>query len=355
MKYLFLFTLLFSFIAVQSQPTVHFENTNHDFGSIKEDGGVVENNFELTNQGNEPLIISNVRATCGCTTPSWTREPILPGQKGFVKVGYNPRNRPGAFTQRITVYSNTQPSVNVLTIRGTVSPRERTLEERFPREMGAIRLVTNFTSMGTILEKEIKTQELSYINTSDAPVTLGVHRSPSYIEADFEPKTVQPGKEGKILLTFNAAERNAYGLVSDRVYLTINEERQNTYSLGVSATIQEDFSHLSDDELNNAPVAVYDNTVFNFGTINQGERIRHDFKLSNEGKTDLIIRNLRTGCGCTAVKHDDVIKPGQSTNLTVEFNSRGKRNRQNQAITVITNDPKNPTTVLRLMGTVDAN
>jgi hypothetical protein len=352
MKYLILLLFVTSSMVVFSQPKIEFKNTTHEFGDIKEDGGIAETVYEFTNTGNQPLIINNVRASCQCTTPEWTKEPVLPGKNGFVKVGYDPRNRPGAFSRNMNVFTNSQPAVTVLVIKGNVTPRERTVEELFPRAMGPIRWKSNFISMGTMLNTETKTQEIEFLNTSDKPVRLNAIRVPSHITTRFEPASVEPNKEGKIFITYNAAANTAYGTISDRVYLSINNEEHNTYSVGISVTLNEDFSKLSAQELANAPKGVFNSNIFDFGTIKEGERPKYNFVLTNQGKADLHIRSVRAACGCTAVKHVSVIKPGQSTDLSVEFNSRGKKNRQNKSITVITNDPKNPTTILRVMGTV---
>lgn len=352
MRYSLLAILLIATLGLFAQPKIDFKNTTHDYGDIKEDGGMAESEFVFTNTGNQPLIINNVRATCGCTTPDWTREPILPGKTGSIKVGYNPKNRPGAFSKNVNIYSNSQPGVTVLTIKGNVSPREKTMEEVYPRVMGPLRWKSNFVSIGSVLNTEKKSQELEFINTSDAPVKIESSRVPEHIGLAFEPQTVKPGGTGKIVVNYDASKNHAYGAVTDRVYLKINNESHNTYSIGISTIINEDFSKLSPQELENAPKAEFSSTVFDFGTIKEGERTKNVFKLSNKGKSDLIIRNVKAACGCTAVKHENVVKPGQTIDLAVEFNSSGKRNRQNKSITVVTNDPKNPTTVLRVMGTV---
>ena len=87
--------------------------------------------------------------------------------------------------------------------------------------------------------------------------------------------------------------------------------------------------------------------------INQGEKVEHVFTLKNEGKNDLIIRKVKTSCGCTAVKPEkDIVAKGESTPLKVVFNSRGKSGRQNKSITVTTNDPKNHSTILWIKGNV---
>ena len=68
------------------EPVMTFEKTEHDFGKIDEAGGRVSTEFVFKNEGMAPLVLSNVRASCGCTTPSWTKEPVEPGQTGTITV-----------------------------------------------------------------------------------------------------------------------------------------------------------------------------------------------------------------------------------------------------------------------------
>ncbi len=355
MKFIYALVLLFTATTLLAQPKIDFNEPTHDYGNIQEEDGMAKTVFKFTNTGDQPLIVNNVRASCGCTTPQWTKEPVLPGKDGTIEVAYNPKNRPGPFSKSVNVYSNTQPSVTVLRIKGTVKPRKKSLEEMFPREMGPVRWKTNYTSFGSMYNSEKETRELPFVNNSKEPVTMGIFRSPDHIDVKFEPQTLEPGKEGKMIITYDASAEERYGYSSDRVYLTINDEKNNRYSVGISVTVKEDFRNLSEEELAKAPVAEFDNKVFNFGTIKQGEKVSNNFKLTNTGKSDLLIRNVRASCGCTAVKHANIIKPGETTEIGVTFNSRGKRNRQNKSISVITNDPKNSTTILRVMGTVSAN
>ncbi len=101
--------------------SIVFERLIHDYGTIVQGSdGMCE--FVFTNKGNKPLILSNVRASCGCTAPTWPREPILPGQKGTIKVGYNTQIL-GGFSKVVSVMSNASNSMVVLTIRGNVVPR----------------------------------------------------------------------------------------------------------------------------------------------------------------------------------------------------------------------------------------
>jgi len=100
-------------------PAITFKTTTHDYGEIYQssDGSY---NFVFTNTGNEPLILSKPRSSCGCTVPSWPKEPILPGEESKIKVTYN-TTKIGAFNKSVTVYSNSRNKKTiVLRIKGKV-------------------------------------------------------------------------------------------------------------------------------------------------------------------------------------------------------------------------------------------
>ncbi len=102
------------------QPDIKFNKMEHDFGSIPQ-GTPVTTEFEVTNTGKAPLIISNVNVTCGCTTPFFTKDPIMPGKKGLIKATFNAAAA-GAFTKGITVVTNVPDKAGVpLIIKGTVT------------------------------------------------------------------------------------------------------------------------------------------------------------------------------------------------------------------------------------------
>ena len=104
----------------QKKAVISAEQTSHDFGQIKETDGKVSATFAVKNTGDAPLVITRVIASCGCTTPEWTKEPIAPGQSGDIKITYDPKGRPGPFSKTISVYSNGKTGSFILTIRGEV-------------------------------------------------------------------------------------------------------------------------------------------------------------------------------------------------------------------------------------------
>jgi hypothetical protein len=87
-------------------PVITFEKKSHDFGDIVQ-GDKVEHTFSFTNTGTEPLIITNVQVTCGCTTPKgWPRDPIMPNHSGEITVGFSSSSKIGRQHKPITVISN---------------------------------------------------------------------------------------------------------------------------------------------------------------------------------------------------------------------------------------------------------
>jgi hypothetical protein len=119
---LVLFCLLFSLVVMSQKAVISFDVEEHDFGKILEKDGPVTYKFNFINKGSAPLVVSKVQASCACTTPIWSKEPIEAGKKGVITVTFNVVNRPGAFTKTITVYSNDALEQSVLIIRGEVIP-----------------------------------------------------------------------------------------------------------------------------------------------------------------------------------------------------------------------------------------
>ena len=117
-----LFCLVCSLAAMSQKAVISFEVKTHDFGKVNEKDGNVTYVFNFTNKGKAPLVINRVQASCGCTTPTWTKEPIEAGKKGAITVTYNTSGKSGLFSKTITVYSNDSVPQVVLIIKGEVNP-----------------------------------------------------------------------------------------------------------------------------------------------------------------------------------------------------------------------------------------
>ena len=121
MKKVFLFfaaILVFSVASHAQKAAIKFESVDVDFGKITQ-GKPVTKVFKFTNTGKEPLILGTVTASCGCTTPVWTKEPIMPGATGTVSATFN-AGVMGPFNKPVTVPSNAENGTMYLTLKGEV-------------------------------------------------------------------------------------------------------------------------------------------------------------------------------------------------------------------------------------------
>ncbi len=99
--------------------TMAFSETEFDFGTVQ-DGEKVSHTYTFKNTGEEPLILSNAKGSCGCTVPSWPREPIPPGGEGEITVEFNSKNKKGKRNQKVTITANTNPPQTFIYLKGEV-------------------------------------------------------------------------------------------------------------------------------------------------------------------------------------------------------------------------------------------
>jgi hypothetical protein len=102
-----------------NQASFKFEEEEYNFKSINQ-GEVVNHNFTFTNTGKEPIVISNAAGSCGCTVPTWPKEPIAPGAKADIKVTFNSAGKQGMQDKTVTLTSNAKQNPMVLHLKGNV-------------------------------------------------------------------------------------------------------------------------------------------------------------------------------------------------------------------------------------------
>lgn len=421
--------LAFALAPLLASAQIKFEQTAHDFGSIKE-GDMPEHTFTFVNIGKTPVSLTNVKASCGCTTPHWTKDPVAPGEKGAVRAVYNSNNRPGKFNKSITVeYGEAQSSAPVvLRISGDVISRDGSqpnaqlqpeqdnisaqnaqpvkpaktvtldLNEykngklkgsaanarpvpgntgqiakapplpggsssagassgstQYKDKLGNLAVETARLNIGSVTSEDRKSTKLAVKNEGAKPMTFqsDVQSHPS-LSLVLDQKVLQPNEEGSLTIVFNGEKAKEHGMpsaFSERFIFKVNEGKSvETKEIRVSGVYE---AKMTDEELANAPNIKFDEEEFNAEEIIEGQVLKHKYYFANTGKTDLKIQSVKASCGCTATKPDaEVIKPGERSFITAEFNSRGRSGKQHKSITVITNDPDDSRKVLHLRTTV---
>jgi hypothetical protein len=348
--------LLFVLIPASGQsgkPVINFPEKEFHFGTLKTTAGVVSHDFVFSNTGKIPLIINEVKASCGCTVPEWPREPVLPGKKGIIKVTFDPEKQSGSFTKTIQVSSNADVPLVTLLINGVVIPADQ-VDEVFKFTVGDIRLETIYAAFGEIYKGQTAQFTIRVFNgSSDKTARLSFRQLPVHLKARITPETIDPQQEGRIELEYVTEGMKDWDYVVDRLDLLVNGKTLTNNRINITANIREDFSKLTAVEMEAAPRVEFDSQLYDFGTIAANAVVEHEFTLANRGKSDLFIRKVSASCGCTAVQPATIqIPPGESTTIKAVFNAAGREGNQKKAITVITNDPKRSRSILWINGVV---
>jgi hypothetical protein len=97
-------------------PVMAIDTPSVDLGTITQ-GDTIMHVYNFKNTGNMPLVLSNVNASCGCTTPSYSKEPVAPGENGFITVKFNSKGKEGKLNKTVTAYANTKPSDNTVSFK----------------------------------------------------------------------------------------------------------------------------------------------------------------------------------------------------------------------------------------------
>jgi hypothetical protein len=312
---------------------------SHNFGKIQEDKGIVSHTFSFKNSGSIPLLITHIRTTCGCTTPDWTRNPVMPGGEGTITLNFDPSDRQGAFYKTIQVQSNATNANMFLTISGTVVPPVN--KEELHYRTGDLALQNNYINFGYLFKGNIGNESLIIANFGHKQIEIGFDSLPEYLRIEVVPSVLKPGEFGQVEAHYNTNLTNDWDIIIDRVPLIIDGTYDKNVFFTFTANVREDFSRLTPEQMAIAPVADYGVLNHLFDTLRSDEPVHCRFPIRNEGQSDLIIRAVKPSCGCTAVKPgNSVLKPGDSTYIDAVFYPKGRTGDFKNGITVVTNDPK---------------
>ena len=339
-----LFMALTAVAMMAQEPVITFEKTEHDFGKIHEEDGRVSVVFEFKNEGMSPLVLSNVRASCGCTTPTWTKEPVEPGQVGSLTVTYNPNGRPGRFQKTVTITSNAkEPTVKVY-IKGEVIPKAAQPVNKYPVAVGELSMKSKTLDLGTLKKGEVKGGELEYANLSKADhnVDLATSAADAFMGNQVTLASVKPNETGKFIFSIDTKAAKLYGPIEAFAYVVVDGKKaiNDDFKLTIKANIVEDFSTLSVEQKQQAPIIEAPATV-NLGKVAAGKVLKGKFELKNSGVNPLEIRRVYSTEKAIVIKPCKAIKSGKKGAIALEINAKGLQpGTYNREMVVISNDFK---------------
>ena len=346
---LFLFLAFIQFSNAQglTNLALGFKEIIYDFGTFKEENGEVNHEFIFENKSNKFIIISDVKASCGCTTPFWTKDTIQPGKSGIIKAVYDPHNRPGPFSKNLTVFAVNSAQPVILVIKGIVSPKPKSPADEYPDKMGALRMYSRYMYFGDVNTEKRITKEFEIYNESNKELSLVSTHILPYMTISLKPTIIKPNEKGKFVIEYEPSLKNDYGYLVDKVGIRMSDEPEVEKLVFVTGTVKPFFPIMSEIEKNEAPKIVFEKESYDFGVIKQGEKPATFFMFSNKGKKDLIIYKTKASCGCTATEPESkLLKPGETSKINVVFDTKDKDGNQEKQINIYCNDPSNPSPTL---------
>lgn len=324
----------------------------YNFGTIEENDGLASHVFWIRNGGTAPLVITRVTASCGCTKPEWSKEPVAPGDSTMLRVTYNPKGRPGPFYKTISIYSNASKQRYNLAVKGNVKSMPKEPVYNYMYAVGSVKLHTGDIIFSEIRENETLGRKVGVKNFGMNSVEVRVGKLPDWLIASMKPDTLMPDKTGELTFLLDASKLKKKGRIVEYVPLeTRLAGRTEAHSvLRITANCVDDFSHLTTEQLKHAPKAVLSGTLLNFGTLKDNERkVSGTVELTNSGDTDLHIYSVTSDDSRVSISGGKkTVKPGQTVTFKIMLKATGMENSFATLVTFVTNAPESPVSMLKV-------
>ena len=347
-------TLLFTLIYGVVQGQIKFFENFYDFGTIAEEGGVVEHNFSFRNISDKPVVIVATHSSCGCTKAEFSRKPIMPDSTSAIKVTFNPMNYPGAFARKVTVVTNSGALEERLLIKGVVTPRKKSVEEEYPLVMGGgVRASANSHSFGYIEHGKVVQSTFEIVNTSANQVKLAIENP--YSELEFYcPTTLAAGEKATVNFVCHLPEKCAiYGSLAYSVNLLIDGQK-GAYPFIINGLA---IDSCVENANNCAEMIVLSENFIKFGAVKRAHaKYGRVIEMANHGDKPLAIRKIELdGEGFTArLEGESTIAPNEKRALEIELNpAKLPYGAVVERLRIVSNDPKRPVLTIRVTAIVE--
>ncbi|MDL2282038.1 DUF1573 domain-containing protein [Parabacteroides sp. OttesenSCG-928-G06] len=343
----------------QNNALLTIEESTFNFGNINETDGPATHTFIIRNTGKKPLVVNKVTASCGCTRPEWSKEPIAAGKTGELKVTFDPKGRPGPFLKTISVYSNGNKGSYTLTIKGNVKPKSFQPIFTYPYSIGDLKLHTKTILYSTVRPEESIGERINILNDTQQPLTVVLGKLPNFFTTAVNPETLQPGESGEIsvLLDGKAVKRKGRITTDLQVNVISSDQKETTGVIKIAANIVDNFNKLTAAEKAQAPVAHLSGTLLEFGQLQAkgniipliGGRATISFDITNTGKSPLFIYSVTSDDERLDISGGRrELKPGATATFKVSVRPKEVKTKLESLINVVCNDPNGPVRLIKV-------
>lgn len=335
-----------------SASNLKFNKLIHDFGIFDIKDGKKSFTFTFKNNSNSPILIQTVISSCGCTTPTWTKKPILPGDTGEIHITF--LNDQGAypFEKSLSVYITDIPKPIILRIRGIVKDKNYKISDSYPIGIGPLKMKTTKINAGQISKGISKDFQLDVYNSSKKSIKITASNISKGLIIESMPQVMAPESSGILLISINPDFTANWGKSQFSAMLKINDKLYNLPKLEFSCIIIDNFSKLTREQITNAPLPMAVKSNVDFGIIKKGQSAEVSFEIKNYGSSDFKIYKAESNSWIT-VKYQPVTQPEKSTKILVKIDSKKITGKISETITLITNAPSRPQMNLIVEGVVN--
>lgn len=329
-----IFITALSLCAGAQPPRISFSQMEYDFGEVHELGGAVQYRFVYTNTGGRPLLLTDVKTTCGCTSPSWSKEPVMPGKSGYIDVQFDPRDRTGSFTKSIIVSDNTGGKPTTLYISGRVVPRPQQIASEFPYSMGDLRLKTLTVNVGRILSNRSETVEIQIANPTKADIVVEqCPDAPDYVAIDARPRVLKPGARGVLRIRFDARKSGLFAILREEIPISVSGA---TYYLHLRGHVEEFFTDEQRIHKPGIEILSPQNASITLHPDGSGTPIAASIVYRNTGESPLVVRCLYCPSGVSGSGAGVEVMPGDTGVIELSIVPDGAAQR---SVSIYTNIP----------------
>jgi hypothetical protein len=364
---LLLFLSFPGILIAQEKAEFYIGEPTHDFGAIAEADGLASHTFIIKNTGADPLVITRVTASCGCTRPDWTKSPIEPGSSGEVTISYNPKGRPGPFLKSVAVVSNAKNKRTLLYVKGNVTPEPAIATQpamaAYPYNIGPLKLQTKTIQYSSIRPGETGEEKIPVKNESGHPLIVHIGKLPDYLTAEARPATLQPGETGEIQLSFSTDKAKRMGRIHTALPVEVESggNKKNTNGkIDVAANVIDNFTKLSAADKAKAPAIQFSSTLLDFGKLPEKSggilpfigvsgKESEIFTITNTGKSILSVYSVACDDDFVAISGGKKeLKPGVTAEYKVSIRPREIKTKIESFIHVVCNDPNGPVRLIKV-------
>ncbi len=350
------FTILFFCLNAHAQNGfISFEKTRVNVGNISEEQFPVTYTYDFLVAGSGAIRITSVDTDCACSLSDYTKTDISAGEKGEIKVTFNPY-RPGPFYKTFTVHAqNAIPQKTELILEGFIEPFTFNPNIEFPAiTKDSLAFKYKYILLGNITNSNIVRKEVALYNYSSDTITmLDSLQSPPFMDVAFDNGLAIPPKEiYSFSLFYDPATKNDFGEITDSLTLFIEPSKNNIvpFPLYVKSSIRQYFpENFAEDNPSNYPRLVASDTLVNLGRIDLEKDEIVEFVLSNSGGSPLDIQKIVCNYGAEIFTIDKrTIAPYDFAKLKIAVKDINKRGTQDRRVLIYCNDPNNTVTTLRI-------